>query len=216
VPDAAQAAWERALDRLTDAAAATVLRVLASDALSPQERVGAAAAAIAAGQRRAVTAADVHLAAELAATILPGARPTGVAWMETADEQTARIAAAVEAVLTDVPGYVREAGEAAVARQSLAVRVNRLVDGQLVDAATWARGQAGQSHAAAGGIVGWVRRTDADPCRLCSDMRGTPPGVHPVTHRMAIHPGRDRCSQQFVSTLEGWGKWMGKWDEKPE
>jgi len=201
---------------LSDRTLRIVLNVLSSGFLTRDEQVNAGAAAIAAAQRRAVTLADVALAAELSSGVLPGARPVGVVWMESAAEQSARLGKSVATVISDNPAYVVADGTEAVAKESLAVRMGRLVDGQVVEAASWSRGEAGATHAKVpGGIVGWIRGTSSKPCEWCQKVRGSPPAVHPVEHRIALHMGNDHCRQQYVSTLAGYGKWVGAFSEKP-
>lgn len=204
--DRAQEIWERLLENLSAAIAGHVVTILSSTVLSEAERISSAAAVIAAGQRRSVTAADVHLATELTLQLSRAIRPTGVDWMEDVPSQTARIATAVTAVIDDKVAY---ADTPDLMRDSIATRLRRFVDGQVTEAATWGRGEAGDRHAKAGTVIGWIRRTDNDPCELCQTFRGSPPAVHPTRHRIALHQGRDRCSQQFVTSLAGYGKWVG-------
>jgi len=194
---------------------ATYLRY-AEGALSLDEAIGITASLIAAAQRRAVTANDVLLAAELTRQLESEHTATGMQWMETPDEQVARLSRAVTTVVGDDIAYIEAAAGKtreqvlAMTARSIRARLGRLTDSEVVGASQWSRQTAMQIWEERGVIRGWYRRLSPGACDWCKIMGGSPPDkyIRPVQHRLPTHP-KCRCSQGWVTDLEPGMVWLG-------
>lgn len=159
---------------LATASATTV--VAAYEAVPPATFVLTAARLLARFNLRAVALADLSLASVLDALPLGLTRPEG-----DADRLEKSFTTLVERIREDPP-------EIAVAK------VERISRAEPLDAGREAYLEAMVERE----VIGWTRKTDADPCELCASLAdGT---VLEPSHPMYDHPG---CNCQPVPVLEG-------------
>lgn len=147
--------------------------------------VGVAAARIAAADRRAVSLADVALAAQLMAALREPVAPLG---LEASSADQRRIAGALTSVLdADVLAEGDELD------RSVRARVQRLAGNEPLLAASSAMtaGMTMRSDV----VRGWQRSTSPGACELCTGWANG--GTFPPHASMARHPGCS-CVQQIL------------------
>ena len=148
------------------------------------------AAAIARADRRAVTLADVALAAQLMAALGAVVHPLGL----KSDADQRKLAGSLASILDADMATVDEQGMPA----SIRARVERLASNEPLHAASLATTAGMELHAGAPRmheLVGWRRSVSAGACPLCSAWASGGP-FGPSVH-MARHVGC-ACVQQVV------------------
>jgi hypothetical protein len=178
--------------RLADTTAVAVLALWArveAGSLTETRFRAEAAAMIAAANAAGVHLADLGLAAEVTRQLR---RPTSPVGLQPTDVQTdqARIAAGLASVIAEHP---ESATTDELLAESRRARLTRLARSEpLLTVATAV--QTGMVHH---GASGWVRRTDQDPCKLCSGWADG--AVRSAETHMARHLGCS-CIQEPVFT----------------
>lgn len=155
------------------------------------EFLAVGAAVVARGVARATVAADLSLAAVLAA---PGMPPLPLGLLP-ADGTTARARRGLSTLLGTLPGDPPTDGAAAAARREpITARAVRLARAESLAAGHVAY-RTGMTRRR---VPGWVRVTGPDPCPLCAGLaaRGE---VLPPDHKMATHVGCS-CVQRPTTT----------------
>jgi hypothetical protein len=218
---ASERLWRETTNRLareTSARVSGTYLAYAEGRLSYDEAVGIQATLIASAQRRSVTANDAILAADLTRRLETEHGIVGLQWMETPEQQAARLSKAVTSVIQDDIAYLEAAAKGKTPEQvkqlqahSVRQRLDRLTTGEVADASQWSRQEGMRVWEEQGAIAGWYRGLQPTACEFCRTLAG--PGdpaafVHPVQHRMATHPGCT-CVQVWVNEIEPWQKFLG-------
>lgn len=121
------------------------------------EFIALAAALIARARARGVGLADLSLTADIIRALLTTESPWGIA---PPDNDNERLQISVATVLDADVSYSGDE-----LRRSQRVRLERLARDSSAEAAVWAMAKVAIERGLKGG---WVRMTDADPCKLCS------------------------------------------------
>lgn len=109
---------------------------------------------------RGVALADLTLAADVVRALRRRTSPLG---LEVPDDDAARLESSVASVLDEEIGSVTTREQLAESRRARLARLGRDAS---AEAAVWAM-RVGMIER---GIRGWVRVTDVNPCRVCSNL----------------------------------------------
>lgn len=179
-------AFDRAFDRLNRQSQRRVLELLQDfedGRISKRLFQAQVAAAISTSKVEATTFGDVAMAAAL------GVAPLGVPPNVKDPDRWARATATLLERRPDTVDDLLESRQLRFARLARAETATQVQDTM-------------QVSMRANNVERWVRRTDRDPCPLCTQLAD---GVaRPVTVRMARHEGC-ACSQQPAGSRSGWG-----------
>lgn len=174
-----------ALVRQTEAEIQALGRLYRMGRIPRSVFVSAAAAAIARARALGASLADLSVAVNLSRQLGSAVSPLGIGL----GDEVGRLMASVETVLGQEIAYATTFEELT---ESQLLRLGRLSRDATAEAVVIAAGLAMRGH----GAGGWVRRTGARPCPLCT--RWADGRVRPPSMEMIRHTGCN-CVQQVIA-----------------